>query len=175
MIRRSEVASACGTFRYRLERSWTDLLDEGRSVLFVMLNPSTADGSADDPTVRRCMGFARRWGCCEMAVVNLFGRRAADPLDLWRCEGDPVGPENDRHVRQAAALAAASGGRIVCAWGAWGWDQRRRAEAVLAILRDVTDEVTVLGWTGGRHPQPRHPLYLPRSARGGVWRIGDEG
>ena len=170
-VQRSEVASECGAFRYHLSRAWPDLIGPGRSVLFVLLNPSTADGSQDDPTVRRLMDFARRWGCCELGVVNLFARRATAPSDLWRLEGDLVGPENDRHIRTAALLAAASESRIVCAWGAHGWEQRCRVEAVLSILREATDELGVFGWTSGTRPQPRHPLYLPRATPLSAWRI----
>ncbi len=175
ILERSETTSPCGLFRYRLYRSWVDLLGEDRSALFVMLNPSTANGSVDDPTVRRLIGFGRRWGCCELAVVNLYALRATDPDDLRRFEGDPIGPENDRHIRQSALLAANSGARIVCAWGALDHWQRRRADEVLAILREATDEVEVFGWTGGGAEQPRHPLYLPRGQRTQAWRIGDEG
>ena len=160
------AVSRCGLYRYHLGRSWPDLLGDGRGALFIMLNPSVADGSRDDPTVRRCMGFARRWGYGALAIVNLYARRSSDPDNLWSAGGDLVGPENDRHIREAAEAAVASGGRIVCAWGSHGWEQRRRAAEVRAILAEVTDEVGVLGWTGGRRPQPRHPLYMPRSTWG---------
>ena len=146
----STVFSPCGQYRYRLSRAW--LLGEG-TVLFVMLNPSTADAEMDDPTVRRCMGFARRWGFQGLVVGNLFAWRATDPRELQRAS-DPVGPENDRH------LAEMSGGAdvTIVAWGAHDV-QRGRASDVLGLLKGSVEH---LGLTKQGHP--RHPLYLRADA-----------
>ena len=141
-----------GRYRYQLGRRWAA---GGPVVAFVMLNPSTADAERDDPTIRRCAGFARRWGFAAMTVVNLFALRATDPARLRRAR-DPVGPANDGHIAAAAAGADA----VVLAWGAHG-DLRGRDRDVLALLAGVRP--ACLGVTRGG--QPRHPLYLPRATR----------
>ena len=88
-------------YRYRLWRRW----DRSRAVVaFVMLNPSTADAMHDDPTIRRCVGFARAWGFGGVDVVNLFALRATDTRAL-RKAADPIGPANDRHLRRAVRSA----------------------------------------------------------------------
>ena len=143
------VFDASGRYRYRLWRRWAD----GEVVLFVMLNPSTADARRDDPTIRRCGGFARAWGFAAMTVVNLFALRATDPARLRRAR-DPVGRDNDRHILAAAAGASA----LVLAWGAHGALGGRDRE-VRALLTGHRPEC--LGVT--RAGQPRHPLYLPRA------------
>jgi hypothetical protein len=111
---RSAVISPCGRYRYHLHRR---IADSGRVATFVMLNPSRADAEIDDPTIHRVMGFARRWGCGELHVVNLFAFRATRPADL-RKAADPVGPENRDRIRRAVAVAA--DGLVVCAWGTHG-------------------------------------------------------
>jgi hypothetical protein len=120
-----------------------------------MLNPSTADADRDDPTVRRCVGFARRWGCVELAVVNLFAFRATRPADLCAVR-DPVGVENCRHVE--SAVRRAKGGFVVFAWGTHGtW--RNQDLTVMGWVRGAGVRPLCLGLTKGGHP--RHPLYVP--------------
>lgn len=139
------VFDPTGRYRYRLERYW----GSGPCVAFVMLNPNTADATHDDPTIRRCVGFARRWGFGRLVVVNLFAYRARHPRAL-RTVRDPVGPDADRHLVAAAAEAH----RVVAAWGNHGqW--RGRDEAALALL----GAPLCLGLTNSG--APRHPLYLP--------------
>lgn len=123
--------------------------------LFIMLNPSTADASSDDPTIRRCLGYAVRWGYGVLQVVNLFGLRATDPRELLR-HRDPVGERNDEYVLDAARDATETGGIIVCAWGARGGYLDRDA-AVLRLIRSAGAVPHCLGFTRGGHP--RHPLY----------------
>jgi hypothetical protein len=138
--------SPCGCYRYWLTRTW----DKSRpAVCWLMLNPSTADAIRDDPTIRRCLGFARRWGHGGIVVVNLFAWRAADPAELARIV-DPVGPENDAAVRSHA-----QGLRVIAAWGSKG-DLQGRAESVLQHLKRF--RVECLGVTSAG--QPRHPLYV---------------
>ena len=120
-----------------------------------MLNPSTANATRNDPTIRRCIGFARAWGYERLVVTNLFGLRATLPAAL-RSAVDPIGPENDRHLRRAAVQAD----RIVCAWGVHGALGNRGAE-VLTLLKGFRLEH--LGLTRGGHP--RHPLYLPAACQ----------
>ncbi len=145
--------SADGRYRYRLWRRW----DPSRRVIaFCMLNPSTADAERDDPTIRRCIGFARAWGRGGVEVVNLFALRATDPISL-RDSSDPVGSENDRAIAAAARRARA----VVIAWGMHGMLGARDRE-VLALLSRRT-RLLCLGWTV--QGQPRHPLYLRRDVQ----------
>jgi hypothetical protein len=121
-----------------------------------MLNPSTADATQDDPTIRRCIGFARAWGYGALEVVNLFACRATDPERLRRVP-DPVGPENDRHILRAVRRAS----ETVVAWGNRGVHLGRH-DAVLRLLRRRRVAVHCLGRTQAGHP--RHPLYLRTDA-----------
>lgn len=149
--------SACGLYRYWLTRVWDEALPQ---VCWVMLNPSTADATEDDPTVRRCLGFARSWGCGGIAVVNLFAFRATDPRALRRAKA-PVGPENDRHIAEQA-----EGRRVVAAWGTGG-NYLGRDREVLTLLRVLGRPVECLRLSAGGHPC--HPLYLPASLRPVAW------
>jgi hypothetical protein len=141
--------SACGAYRYGLTRVWA----AGPRLLFVMLNPSTADEVRNDPTIARCETRARTAGFAGFGVVNLFAFRATDPRAL-RLADDPVGPENDRIIRRAAAKA----GFVVCAWGNHG-ALNARALAVRHILSGCGKTLHHLGLT--RSGQPVHPLYIP--------------
>ena len=143
---------ASGRHRYRLWRRWSD----GPVVGFCLLNPSTADADRNDPTIRRCIGFARAWGYGGVEVVNLFAFRATDPRELRRAT-DAVGRANDRHLAAAARRVDA----MVVAWGVHGAWQSRDRDA-LALLSRWTRPLA-LGWT--RSGAPRHPLYLRRDVR----------
>lgn len=159
-MRRGAVISDCGRYRYRLGRTWDDALP---GATFIMLNPSTADASVDDPTIRRCIGYARTWGCGALTVVNLYAWRATDPRELWKT-ADPVGPENDAHLIAAAKSATASFGPLVAAWGAHAdpW----RIGDVLAL--PGMDRLGALALT--KDGQPRHPLYLKADLTPQPWR-----
>ncbi len=135
-------------YRYGLWRRW----DEGApAVGFVMLNPSRANATVNDPTIRRCMGFAQRWGYGGLEVGNLFAYRCARPVGL-RQVTDPVGPDNDRHLLTLAHRVE----RIILAWGNGGsWGDRARD--VLSLFDDGA-ALYCLGIT--QQGQPRHPLYL---------------
>lgn len=136
--------SECGRYRYELWRRWED----GPHVLFVMLNPSTADATNDDPTIRKCIGYAKRWGFGALCVANLFAFRATDPKDMKRA-ADPVGRDNDATLKRLANDA----GLIVAAWGAHG-SHLGRDKAVLKMLPTIKAlHVTKDG-------SPGHPLYL---------------
>lgn len=140
--------SDCGEYRYRLSRVW----DEAKKPLtFIMLNPSTADAEVDDPTIRRCMGFAEREKAGGIVVVNLYGFRATKPFDLFQAT-DPIGPANDRHIQRAVKQAKS----VVCAWGANA--PRNRVAYVRALLD--RQQLHCLGTTNAG--APRHPLYLRR-------------
>jgi hypothetical protein len=140
-----------GRYRYRLWRRW----DRSRpAIAFCMLNPSTADARRDDPTIRRCIGFARHWGYGGIEVVNIFALRATDPRAL-RSARDPVGPRNDAFMRRAAARSP-----VVIAWGVHG-ALRDRESAALKLF-GARSRLLALGRT--RSGAPRHPLYLRRDA-----------
>ncbi len=151
-LEQNAVISACGRYRYLLTRQVGPGL---RTATFIMLNPSKADATKDDPTIRRCNGFARQWGCGRLAVLNLFAFRATDPADLKRAE-EPVGPENREWFERT--LADGGEGPVVCGWGVHG-AQMGQDQIVLGWLQAFGVQPLALGVT--KHGQPRHPLYLP--------------
>ena len=139
--------SPCRTYRFALWRIW----DYSKPMaVFIGLNPSTADESEDDPTIRRCKRFASDWGCGGMVMLNLFAVRATDPKVMMK-HSDPVGYTND-NVLRAYTLDVKV---IVCAWGAHGGFQGRDKE-VIDLLSDR--ELKCLGTT--KDGKPRHPLYI---------------
>jgi hypothetical protein len=146
--------SPCGTWRYRLTRSWDADLPQ---VCWVMLNPSTADAEQDDPTIRRCIGFSQTWGYGGLVVVNLYALRATDPREL-AAHPDPVGPDNAEHLVVAAEVSAL----VVCAWGAHSM-ARRREQIAAELLGCGSTPKCCLGVT--RAGSPRHPLYLLTDAQ----------
>lgn len=153
--------SPCGNYRYRLWRGW----DRSRVAIcvFVMLNPSTADADQDDPTIRRCVAFAKRLGCTGIEVINLFAWRATSPKELLAIgpERDPCGSGNQRAFLDALAHPK----MIVCAWGAHGTHlgQDQTALGWIDQYNDRGAPVVALGLT--KKGQPRHPLYLPSDAQ----------
>lgn len=149
-IEKAAIISPCGKYRYRLQRQWSG----GALLPFVMLNPSTADADIDDPTIRRCMGFARREGAAGIEVVNLFAFRATKPSIMLAAE-DPVGPENERAMYELALAAKCGDVPIICAWGANAGDAGPRA---IEYLKGQGATLRCLGKTAGGHP--RHPLYV---------------
>lgn len=140
-------------YRYLLTRIWDRDLPP---VVWVMLNPSTADAMADDPTIRRCTSFAKREQAGGIVVVNLFALRSTDPRALLHHD-DPVGPVNDVFIRHAVQGAH----RVIAAWGAAGV-QHGRGQRVAQMLAGRGVEVCCFGTTSTG--QPRHPLYLPAKA-----------
>lgn len=147
----SAVISSDGKYRYRLGREFC-LNGEG-SVCFVMLNPSTADAEQDDPTIRRCIGFAKRFGAERLDVVNLFAYRATDPSALRSLsKSDAVGPENDMHILDAVMRSK----RVVCAWGNHGILHGRAKE----VMRLIGGVLTPMALKVSKSGQPAHPLYL---------------
>ncbi len=159
IISRSAELSPCGRYRYLLTR--TQLMGSG-TCLFVMLNPSTADHTVDDQTIRQCIGFSAAWGYQRLEVVNLFAWRATLPRDMYAAI-DPIGPAGDDWILRAARGAD----RIVCAWGEHG-RHRGRGEAVRGLLQGHGHTLHHLGLTKG-HAQPRHPLYLARDTAPQEW------
>ena len=156
----SAIYSDCETYRYDLNRVW----DAAKgSVLFVMLNPSTADERRNDPTVERCERRARSMGYGSLWVVNIFAYRATDPRDMRRAE-DPVGPGNDAAILEGLAWAD----RVICAWGTHG-EHRGRGPEVAALLRATGRELLHLGLSKAGHP--KHPLYIGYKVQPQVWEM----
>lgn len=149
-MQKSAEISACGRYRYMLERRWSD----AAPVTFIMLNPSTADADIDDPTIRRCMGFARAWNAGGIVVANLFALRSTDPAALAKDEA-PIGPQNDEAICRAVLAAS----RTIAAWGAHAFAERRAATVKRMIAQSLTRPLDCLGKTKSGHP--RHPLYVP--------------
>lgn len=158
----SAVISECGRYRYQLQRPATVANPTTAPAVFCMLNPSRADAEIDDPTIRRCRGFADRWDCAGLVVVNLYALRATDPRELLRAgHAAAVGPENDGWLRYVALHA----GDIVCAWGAnAGIDRVRQA---VDIFRSARARMWCLGTT--KDGQPRHPLYVRGDTKLVAW------
>ncbi|MCP9909664.1 DUF1643 domain-containing protein [Cyanobium sp. BA20m-p-22] len=141
--------SPCGHYRWWLERVWQPAAPR---LLFIGLNPSRADGQRDDPTLRRLVGFGRRWGFGSLEVLNLFARISPSPPVLRRA-ADPVGAEADVWLQQR--LVAHPQATLWLGWGNQGaW--RGRDRAVLALLQGR--DLWALGLTAAG--QPRHPLYV---------------
>ncbi|MGO9598427.1 MAG: DUF1643 domain-containing protein [Isosphaeraceae bacterium] len=143
-MRSDALLSPCGCYRYALWRRWAS----GPQVLFVMLNPSTADELTDDPTIRRCIGFARSWGFGSLTVGNLFAYRAIYAGELC-ASPDPVGSENDRWLTRLQEESSLT----IAAWGNHG----RLLGRSIAYRRTMSG-LHILGLT--RLGEPRHPLYV---------------
>lgn len=150
-IERSADFSPCRAYRYRLIRRWAD----APMLNVIGLNPSTADETVDDPTIRRCIGFARSWGYGGLVMTNLCAFRSTDPQGLIAAEA-PCGPMNDAWIRQEATAS----GLVLAAWGAHpvAIHQGRRVRG--DVLSDVI--LHCLGTT--KFGAPRHPLYMPKIA-----------
>lgn len=152
--RSGAIISDCGSYRYHLWRRWDETLP---TMVWVMMNPSTADASEDDPTIRRCIGFAKREGCGGISVRNVFALRATNPDELLK-HHDPFGPDNESHLLAARNCHLMS--VLVLGWGAkikrlaWAY---QKASACL-----VMQSPKCFGTTKGG--DPRHPLYLPGNA-----------
>jgi hypothetical protein len=137
-----------GRYRYSLWRTWST---RHPRIAFVLLNPSTADEQRNDPTIRRCLGFAQAWHYGSMEVVNLFAYRATDQRELFKAN-DPIGEENNRFLLQAVEHCST----VVLGWGNRGifLGRDRQVIHLLAGRKDVH----CLGTT--KDGQPRHPLYI---------------
>ena len=144
-MKKTAELSPCRKYRYSLSRVW----DESKPVcLFIGLNPSTADEVEDDPTIRRCINYAKSWGYGSLIMANIFAFRATDPRDM-KAAADPVGIDNDYYLTELASKAS----MIVAAWGNHG-SHLNRSEQVKALI--PTLHCLKVTGTG----QPSHPLYL---------------
>lgn len=154
-IRRSAVLDRPRVYRYELWRRWSD---GDRYVNFICLNPSTADENTDDPTVKKCVKFARIWGFDAVCITNLFAYRATNPRELYKVS-DPGGFGNDRHIVNVARDAAL----VICAWGRDGALMGRGAK-VRRLVRYFDPHYLRI-----THSQPWHPLYLRDDTKPSRW------
>jgi hypothetical protein len=144
-MERWAVIDDTGKYRYTLTRVW----DANKAqVAFVMLNPSVADGQQDDPTIRKCVGFAQRWGYGSLGVVNMYAWRATSPKDLDLTE-NPVGKKNDAYIERVVQNSSC----VIAAWGAHAKEPTRLQE-MLSLIGNAF----CLGRT--KNGSPRHPLYV---------------
>jgi hypothetical protein len=158
------VFSPCRTWRYVLRRRWAP----GPVVAFILLNPSTADESENDPTITRCIDFAKRWGFSGLVLGNIFALCSTDPDALYEAK-DPIGHspsgENDRWLDQIVREAE---GCVVLGWGMHG-TYMARGEAVAARLRAEHPGITLKAFLRTKGGQPGHPLYIPASMELQEW------
>lgn len=137
-------------YRYTLWRSWDISLP---CCQFIGLNPSTADETKDDPTIRRCIEFSKRWGFGALCMTNIFAWRDTLPQNMKRSE-EPVGLNNDHYLKEVARIA----GRTVAAWGNHGSHMNRGTRVKLML---TGENRSLLCFKLTKERQPEHPLYQP--------------
>lgn len=141
-------------YRYALWRTW---YPDGDRLLFIGLNPSTANNIKDDPTIRRLIGFAKSWGFGGLFVGNLFSLVSANPDVLWFTPStDQVNGPNDTAIKRMRELST----KVLVGWGDEGKNAGKRPESVLAILGEPVYCLKV-----NKSGEPSHPLYLPLSSK----------
>ena len=146
-MEKSAILSADRKYRYVLTRIW----DETKpTVGFIGLNPSTADEEADDKTIRKCIGYAKRWGYGKLIMANLFAFRSTDPSLLKRVE-DPVGPDNDSYIQKCVSES----NLVIACWGNHGKLLNRDK-----VLMDSLPNLVCL--KRNKNGTPHHPLYLSK-------------
>lgn len=167
--RGNAIFSACGLYRYALSRLW----GPEPPALFVMLNPSTATDETNDPTIRRCIDFARRWGYGGLLVGNLFAWRATNKQELLTVREPTGGCANDAALEWMAAVA----GIVVCAWGDGPTGVRggalvcvRRLQAVEILTRQRANLFHLGDLTDAKNP--RHPLYQSGASEPRLYAMG---
>lgn len=157
-MEKTATFSPCRKYRYTLWRRWHNLFSQDSAcVMFIGLNPSTADEVYNDPTVTRCIGYAKDWGYAGLCMMNLFAFRATLPKDM-KAVGDPIGPDNNSALIAMAEKVAI----VVATWGNHG-KYMERAETVKKML----PELYCLRLT--KSGCPAHPLYLPKDLRPILW------
>lgn len=141
--------SPCKRYRYTLRRTWSKSdASAHKLVTWILLNPSTADETEDDPTIRRCKDFSKSWGFDGLIIVNAYALRSTDPKGLWKVE-DPNGPGNDGAILEACGAAS----RVVCGWGANLRNDRH--DWLAKLLRGHELSALKINANGS----PAHPLY----------------
>lgn len=158
-ILRSAFPEGKGEYRYWLKIEWDT---NAPTLVACMLNPSHASDVTRDRTTDRLTNFAVRWGFGAVHVVNLFAWRSADPKKMF-AQPERIGPENDRHLREAIQIAQSNGGKFLVAWGNDGNYRDGRAAYLLSMIAGAGQmDLLCLGRTASG--QPKHPL-----ARGKAW------
>ena len=146
-----------GDYRYLLWREWNT---QGKTVSFIMLNPSRADAETNDPTITRCINFAQSWGYGRLEVVNLFAYRTPDP-SLLKQAIEPIGRDNHSFILESVEKSS----RVILAWGNHGtWQQQDLF--ILELLKNY-NHLYCFGTT--KKGCPRHPLYLRSSIKPQRW------
>lgn len=145
------ILSKDGRYRYQLTRRWAEGAD---TALWIMLNPSTATASKDDPTIRRCISFSQSFGMASLMVVNLFAFRATDPKKLLALKPEEaIGPNNAAVLGAAMSIASC----VIAAWGALP----QKLWTASKPSRDVIQTCKKLQCLGrAKSGAPRHPLYV---------------
>lgn len=156
--RRPDAArfSACGIYRYTLTRE----LGGDSPLVCLGLNPSTATAEINDPTIRKDIGFAKRWGLGRVLKINVYAYRATDPNDMKRARRsgiDTIGPDNDDEIRRAIGLATLTNGALLVAWGNHIEPERQRD--IARIIRGSGVIPMCLGTN--KNGTPVHELYQP--------------
>lgn len=145
------IISECNKYRYKLWRIWDS---EKPLVMFLMLNPSTADANSNDPTIRRCINFAKFWGYGGIVVCNLFAYRATNPKDLLKIS-NPIGDLNVVYIKECIELCE----RVICAWGNASIVKKMAYMSV--FFNSITfgrDKLCFIDRS--KNGTPKHPLYL---------------
>lgn len=169
--KRQTTLSACRTYRYTLWREWDNgtfstlkqIIGQCNYAMFIGLNPSTADETKDDPTIRKCIGFAKRWGYGALCMTNLFAFRATLPRDMKKSEY-PVGEDNLHHLLECASSA----GIVVAAWGKNGCFQSQDLATADQLSR-IGIQLMCLRTNGDGSPE--HPLYVPYDTEPKAWSV----
>ena len=143
-------------YRYSLWRAWGEMKPD-RFAVFIGLNPSTADETKDDPTVRRCIGYARDWGYNALYMLNIFAYRATKPEEMLKAK-DPIGPDNKTFLMEKTRHA----GVVVAGWGAYGAHMDRCYE-----VRSLIKPLHYLKLN--KDMSPTHPLYLKKDLKPKAW------
>ncbi|MEO7469918.1 MAG: DUF1643 domain-containing protein [Sphingobium limneticum] len=158
----SAIISSCGLYRYRLAR---DFYRPGPVAAVFMVNPSTADASVNDPTITRLLGFGARLGWHSLIVGNVCAYRATKVRELATC-GDPVGPDNEHHVRQIMRDADIH----IAAWGPVAKLPREHRERWRMVADCAADEgFDLMCWGTAQDGHPRHPLMLAYDTKLQPW------
>ena len=152
MYRKGAILSRDRLYRYALWREWNT---NKKTCVFIGLNPSTADETEDDPTLRRCINFAKNWGFGKCVIVNLFAYRATDPSEL-KNQAKPVGYKNNQQIKTQCSQADL----VVVAWGNQGC-YKKRDEKVRKLLKGIPLKCFKITSKG----QPAHPLYQAKNTQ----------
>ncbi len=156
-MQKDAIVSETGRYRYRLTRKWND---KDKNICFVMLNPSTADASVDDPTIQSCMRIAAMHGYGSLTVVNLYALRSTDPDQLAKVKDATGGYPNKLHIEAAVRECDT----LLYAWGSHKF-AKRQAQRVIADIAGLIDrEDCKCGAPVCLHinkdGMPKHPLYV---------------